>query len=255
MREAPHRLRDLPRDAAALVAPKAFGGPLPPPGLRGRVGQFSSRDEFTLVGREGARQIREAVRKTSAVAEGGGDWLDFGCGCGRLARFLIESGTARTYTGVDVDARQIAWAARHLDGRFRVMRPDPPLDFPDASFDVAVAVSVFTHFSDPEQFAWLAELRRVLRPGGLFVATTLSPEFAPASPGLTAEDLSRLEEHGMLAVDRGASTFNEKSTFHSSAYLEREWGRFFRLRSHEGRGFVSYQDLSVWEKERLSPPR
>ncbi len=183
-REAPHRLRDFPKDAVCAFAPRAFGGPLPPPGLRARVG-LGSRDEFTLVGREGARQILEALRRTSAVAEGeggGGDWLDFGCGCGRLARYLLESGVPRSYSGVDVDARQIAWAARNLAGEFTVMRPEPPLAFPDSSFDVVLAISIFTHFHEEEQFAWLAEVRRLLRPGGLLVATTLSPEFAPACP-------------------------------------------------------------------------
>jgi SAM-dependent methyltransferase len=240
-REAPHRLRDFPKDAVCALAPRTFGGPMPPPGLRARVG-LGSRDEFTLVGREGARQILEAVGRR------GGDWLDFGCGCGRLARYLIEAGAARTYAGVDVDARQIAWAARHLAGNFTVMRPEPPLGFPDASFDVVLAISIFTHFSEEEQFAWLSELRRLLRPGGLLVATTLSPDFAPACPGLTADELARLSERGFLAVDHAASTFNERSTFHARAYLEREWTRFLRLRSHETRAFVSYQDLAVWEK-------
>ena len=242
-REAPHRFRDFPKDAVCALAPRAFGGPLPPPGLRARVG-LGSRDEFTLVGREGARQILEAIPR----GRPGGDWLDFGCGCGRLARYLLESGVPRSYSGVDVDARQIAWAARNLAGGFTVMRPEPPLAFPDSSFDVVLAISIFTHFHEEEQFAWLAEVRRLLRPGGLLVATTLSPEFAPACPGLTGEELAGLSERGFLAVDHAASTFNEKSTFHDRAYLEREWSRYLRLRSHATRSFVSYQDLAVWEK-------
>ncbi len=104
--------------------------------------------------------------------------------------------------------------------------PDLRSSFPDASFDVVLAISIFTHFTEEEQFAWLAEIRRLLRPGGLLVATTLSPEFAPACPGLTSAELASLSERGFLAVDHGASTFNEKSTFHARAYLEREWSRF-----------------------------
>ena len=245
-REAPHRLRDLPRDLVCAVAPRAFGGPIPPPGLRARVGLGGSRAEFALVGREGARQILQSVASAGIPALP--DWLDFGCGCGRLARYLLEMGNADSYTGVDVDADQIAWAARNLPGRFSVMRPDPPLDFADASFDVVMAISIFTHFTEQEQFAWLAEARRLLRPGGLLVATTLSPEYASAVPGLTVEELARLADRGFLAVDHGASTFNEKSTFHSLGYLEKAWSPYFRLRSHEARAFVSYQDLALWEK-------
>jgi len=249
-REAPRRLRDLPRDLVCAVAPRAFGGPVPPPGLRARVG-LGSRAEFEFVGREGARQILHAVASAGIPALP--DWLDFGCGCGRLARYLLETGDAHSYTGVDVDADQIAWAARNLSGRFSVIRPDPPLELPDASFDVVMAISIFTHFNEDEQFAWLAETRRLLRPGGLLVATTLSPEYAPAVPGLTGEELARLEDRGFLAVDHGASTFNEKSTFHSRRYLEKAWSPHFRLRSHAARAFVSYQDLALWEKAPAPP--
>ena len=236
-----------------LFAPRAFGGPLPPAGLRARVGLTGSRDEFLLVGREGARQILGAL---SAAGEGrrDGDWLDFGCGCGRLARPLIESGAPGTYSGVDVDARQIAWASRNLAGRFTVMRPEPPLALSDASFDVVLAISIFTHLDEAKQFAWLSEIRRVLRAGGVLVATTLSPELAAGVPGLTGEELARLSETGFLAVDHGASTFNEKSTFHGRMYLEKAWSPYLRLRSHEPRGFVSYQDLAVWERA-PGPPR
>lgn len=246
-REAPHRLRDFPKDVVCLFAPQAFGGPMPSPGLRARVG-LGSRAEFTLVGREGARQIREAVARVGAPARAYPDWLDFGCGCGRIARYALESPAIGTYTGVDIDASQIAWAAKHLRGRFSVMQPAPPLAFAPSAFDVVLAISIFTHFSEEEQFAWLGEIRRLLKPGGLLVATTLSPEYAPGCPGLTAEELSRLSERGFLAVDHGASTFNERSTFHARAYLEAAWTRHFRLRFHESRRFVSYQDLAVWEK-------
>jgi SAM-dependent methyltransferase len=251
-REAPHRIRDFPKDAVATLLPRAFDGPMPPPGLRARVG-LGSRDEFTLVGREGSRQLLAALE----LAFGGGrafpDWLDFGCGCGRIARFLQESPGIRSYTGVDVDAGQIAWAARHLPGRFGPMRPDPPLDFPDSSFDVVLAISVFTHFDETQQLAWLAEIRRILKPGGVLAATTLCPDAAPACPGLSPAELDELARRGFLAADHGATTFNEHSTFHSREYLERVWSGFFTPRSFEERGFVRYQDLSMWEK--APPPR
>ncbi len=224
---------------------------MPPPGLRARVG-LGSRGEFELVGREGARQVLDAVSRASR-GRALPDWLDFGCGCGRIARYVHEGPEIGSYAGVDVDAAQIAWAARHLPGRFEVMRPDPPLRFEASSFDVVLAVSIFTHFSQAEQFAWLAEIRRILKPGGLLVATTLAPDRALACPGLTPAELDELARSGFLAADHGATTFNERSTFHSRAYLEAAWSRVLRFGLHEPRGFVSYQDLSVWEKEAAAP--
>jgi SAM-dependent methyltransferase len=240
-REAPLRLRDLPKDAICVFAPRAFGGPLPPPGLRARVG-LPSRSEFTLVGREGARQVLAAVARETGA--GTHDWLDFGCGCGRLARPLLESGVPRSYNGVDVDARQVAWAARRLTGRFRLMRPEPPLAFPDGSFDVVLAVSIFTHLSEAEQFAWLAEIQRLLKPGGLLVATTHSETLADSCASAGLPELADLDARGFLHFD--SPRFNDRASFHSREYLARAWQPWLDLRQFLPRGFVGYQDLTVW---------
>ena len=245
-REAPARLRDLPKDLICRLSPRAFGGPLPPPGLRARVGGVS-RSEFELVGREGSAAILRAFDFTRDRNGEYARWLDFGCGCGRVARYLGRAPEVRRLYGVDVDAVQIRWARRHLPGAFQTMPTSPSLAFASASFDVVYAISIFTHLNEREQFAWLADLRRILRPGGLLIATTHGPELSRTCPGLNPEDLATLAQRGFLAVDPGG-TFNERSSFHSRDYLEGEWGRQFRPRLHEPCGFVSYQDLSVWEK-------
>jgi len=251
-REAPARLRDLPKDAVCTVFPRAFGGPLPPPGLRARVGGVS-RDEFELVGREGSSAILRVFEMTRRPDREYPRWFDFGCGCGRIARRLVETAPVRSLTGVDVDADQIRWARRHLTGTYGVMNATPPLALQPDSFDAIYAGSIFSHLDEREQFAWLEELRRILAPGGLLIATTHAPSLAQSCPGLTPADLARLDERGFLAVDPLGS-FNERSTFHSAEYLSQAWGRFFLLRAHEPHGFISYQDLSVWEKPAL-PPR
>jgi SAM-dependent methyltransferase len=82
-------------------------------------------------------------------------------------------GRTVTLTGTDVNADSIAWCSRHIPG-IRVLPNDflPPLPFADASFDVTYNFSVFTHLSETAQKAWAAELLRVLRPGGLLIAST-----------------------------------------------------------------------------------
>ncbi|MGY1688890.1 class I SAM-dependent methyltransferase [Geodermatophilus sp. SYSU D01105] len=47
----------------------------------------------------------------------------------------------------------------------------PPLPFDDGRFDLVLGYSVFTHLPVDHQDAWLAELRRVTRPGGLLLLT------------------------------------------------------------------------------------
>ncbi len=247
--DTPQRLRDLPADLVSLAAPSAFGGPMPPPALRARVGQLSRR-VFRSVGVEGSRQIQAAVARTRVPGRAYADWLDFGCGCGRIARYVAALPEVGALYGVDVDADLVAWSARSLAhcGRFATMRPDPPLAFGDATFDVVYAISIFTHYTEAEQLAWLDELRRVLRPGGLLLATTIAPSLARSFPGVSARELARLDEAGFLCVNADSASFNERAAFHSPAYLHAHWGGRFTPRLHEPSGFVGYQDLTVWQK-------
>jgi SAM-dependent methyltransferase len=53
----------------------------------------------------------------------------------------------------------------------------PPTPFPADRFDLIYAFSVFSHLSEPVHEAWLGELSRILRPGGLLVVTTREREF------------------------------------------------------------------------------
>lgn len=99
--------------------------------------------------------------------------LDFGCGDGITALGLSRLGVG-SVVGVDVNA-----SFRHLPERvaanlgqaapppnlsFVQVAPDCRLPFPDGAFDAAYTWSVFEHL--PDIPAALAELRRVLRPGG-----------------------------------------------------------------------------------------
>src|SRR5512135_327206 len=107
--------------------------------------------------------------------------LDWGVGCGRVARhFPVARATA--LTGCDIDADNVAWCASHLAGRHVHCAIEPPLPFPDASFDAIYGISVFTHLLEPMQFRWLAELARVAASGAI-VAVTIH--------GRTAIDFSR----------------------------------------------------------------
>jgi SAM-dependent methyltransferase len=114
----------------------------------------------------------------------GQDWLDAGCGSGTLARHLFEAGAnvlgvdaaeemitlARELTSQDVTGQDIA---RHDDRRRRLrferIATIAKLPLADHSLDGILCSSVLEYVPDPE--ACLAEFARVLRPGGLLVAS------------------------------------------------------------------------------------
>jgi SAM-dependent methyltransferase len=110
----------------------------------------------------------------------GPDWswqgkrvLDFGCGAGRTLRHLLDTGAE--LHGCDVHGPSVDWLAGHLSPPLHVHRNDelPPLPYADGLFDLVYALSVFTHLADTWE-EWLVELRRVLAPDGLLVATFLN---------------------------------------------------------------------------------
>jgi 2-polyprenyl-3-methyl-5-hydroxy-6-metoxy-1,4-benzoquinol methylase len=103
----------------------------------------------------------------------GGHILDFGCGTGYGSALLAEHAAA--VTGVDLSAEAIAYADAHYHRQNLTFRSigrieQNPLPFSDESFDTVVSFQVIEHIAETD--AYLAEIARVLKPGGIFVVAT-----------------------------------------------------------------------------------
>lgn len=124
----------------------------------------------------------------------------------------------------------------------------PPTNFLTGYFDVVYSISVFSHLPEGAASAWIAELARTLRSGGLLLASTHSERHTGTRPDLTAGQLRELSARGFLFAP-GAGPFNDDSAFHTRGYLEKEWGKNdFELVSFRDQGLGGYQDLSVWRR-------
>jgi SAM-dependent methyltransferase len=91
--------------------------------------------------------------------------LDLGCRDGALTQAYAAGNEV---VGVDADREALTEAAK-LGIETQWADLDQPLDFADASFDVAVAGELLEHLRDPHRL--VAEIHRVLRPGGTFVGS------------------------------------------------------------------------------------
>jgi ubiquinone/menaquinone biosynthesis C-methylase UbiE len=90
--------------------------------------------------------------------------LDYGCGYGDLTYAISKSNPV---LGVDVDPERVAFAAKeYAPISFRQCRADG-LDLPDAEFDIVTSVVVLPFVPDPDDY--LAEIARVLKPGGYLI--------------------------------------------------------------------------------------
>lgn len=105
----------------------------------------------------------------------GGRLLDFGAGWGRITRLLLRSLPPEAIIAVDVDERLVDAGNAMLPGiDFLQIQSGRALPFQDGSFSTVIANSVFSHLSEEAHHFYLAEIARVLQPGGVFVGTTVS---------------------------------------------------------------------------------
>jgi SAM-dependent methyltransferase len=98
--------------------------------------------------------------------------LDFGCGAGRQLLHFTRHYPHWQTSGCDVDFDVIKFIKRaypQVDAYASSF--DPPLKYADGTFDMLYSVSIFSHLSVPDRALWLAELARVLKPGGLALLT------------------------------------------------------------------------------------
>lgn len=150
--------------------------------------------------------------------------LDLGCGCGRLARHLPKLTGAEIY-GADYNPRLAGWCARNLKGAFVVNGSLPPLPFPDGHFDLVYLNSVFTHQRLATQNAWLGELRRVLRPGGLALVTFHDEDHAAVPAiGLAPSDVVA---RGFFVHNDRAEGSNYMATFQSRDFTSMQCAALF----------------------------
>jgi SAM-dependent methyltransferase len=97
-------------------------------------------------------------------------WLDVGCGNGAFTELLVERCAPASVHGIDPSEAQIAYAqtrASVASARFQ-LGDAMALPFPDSTFDAAVMPLVI--FFVPEPARGVAEMVRVVRPGGLVCA-------------------------------------------------------------------------------------
>lgn len=94
------------------------------------------------------------------------DVLDVGAGEGQLARLASRLGATRV-VGVDPTWAQVAVALERAGGPLYVRSGAAALPFADERFDAVVACLVFEHIEEVDTA--LAEVGRVLRPGGRFL--------------------------------------------------------------------------------------
>jgi SAM-dependent methyltransferase len=213
--------------------------PLPPEELRSLVGAGASANDFLMSGAELFLAVDKLadLKKSRAI-------LDFGCGCGRLLRFLSRYAQQADMVGLDIDPRHIQWTSCNLDfASFTVAQKLPPLLFPGRRSDTVVAVSIFSHLPEFRHRSWVEEFARIVAPGGHVLITTLGQTSLDAALRSAADfAILQITDEEFSAA---RSEFTEKGfgfvvqpthpladygiAFSSREWIRKCWGRYFEI--------------------------
>jgi SAM-dependent methyltransferase len=247
--------------------------PVPPGALRARSGRPGIQ-LFIDSARRSADELEAALAAAGRSLPDFDRVLDFGCGCGRVLGELERRGeSGPALFGCDIDGEAIEWAQSHLAG-VRLARNglNPPLPYPDATFDLVYSSSVFTHIDADAQRGWLQAIKRVLRPGGLALISVYGEHAFDGYRsgrllGVSRDFQSRLADYGSLDgpgivfAPYGRSAWNNFNfvgtseaygiTFNSESYVRREWSKHLDVVTVLPRSWwFTSQDLVVLENPR-----
>jgi SAM-dependent methyltransferase len=238
-----------------------YVAPFPPRTLMENVSGLTSEADFAAHGVAIYQAIQNTSPKLLTTFE---RILDFGSGCGRLARMF--KGYAGSFTGCDIDERHVEWMNKNLSPMTAVRtQPNCPLPFADGSFDAIISVSVFSHLDEDSQRFYLAELARVSSSGAYLFLTTHgrralrraiqeesifrmldipSAALTAAAAGMRDGKYNFILQNGHLT----SATYRYGITFVPESYIRRVWSQFFDVVSVVSGGIHDFQDINVLRK-------
>jgi SAM-dependent methyltransferase len=216
-----------------------------------RVGYYAGDDlAYWLSGLEDYLRLEEIGRELDRPLSSGQRFLDLGCASGRVLRHFAAMAPGVDAVGIDLCRQYVAWAREHLQAPVLQGTALPSLPFADGSVGAIFAGSVFTHINDFEE-AWLAELHRVMAPGGFALLTVHSEDVWEEMRADSEHPLRRhatTVRHRLEPIDLDPvidETFDQRmparrvaleavdwpdtNVFHSREWIRERWGRLWSV--------------------------
>lgn len=236
--------------------------PFPPPDLMQLVAGTKSQDDFAQHGKDIFSALQNVSPKPLVDFK---SILDFGVGCGRLARMFW--GFRGRYVGMDIDSRLVDWVSSALPFvHAKLTTANKPIPSTE-QFEAVISVSVFSHLDEPTHEFYLAELHRLVQPGG-YLFLTIHGERA-LQRAETSPDMFRLinvPRDGIVAARQAfkgtkgyyfilqqdvhltSTDYKYGITFISSDYINSRWTKLFEVVHISSGAIHDFQDIVLLRK-------
>jgi ubiquinone/menaquinone biosynthesis C-methylase UbiE len=147
-----------------------FGMAIPPKSLW--LGYGEKKEDYLAGGKFQIEKLLKLLKQSDYSIRSGDRILDFGCGAGRMLRWLKPHAEKCEIWGVEINSELVYWANQFLNPPFNFATSTtvPHLPFEDKYFNFIYCGSVFTHIDD-FAISWLLELRRILSKDSILFIT------------------------------------------------------------------------------------
>lgn len=221
---------------------------IPPAILRFKANGSILKTSFVKQGIQTCDDLKNALQSVGKDLQSFGNILDFGCGGGRTIIHL-EKTNGKIY-GTDNDQSAIEWTKKNITkATFDTNTTYPPLKYPQNTFDLIYAFSVFTHLPHDLENQWLLELKRILCHDGILLISIQGPEVYKK---LNHNQQQQINQLGRLELVDGdwRYFFGDwyKNTFHQKEYTLKKFGEHFTVLNYLPRGLCHYQDIIILQK-------
>ena len=173
--------------------------------------------------------------------------LDAGCGTGGMLKTLATLGAV---TGIDTSGKAIGWARRGKSNSL-VQGSVTTLPFRDDSFDLVTSFDVLYHTNVPDDAMALAEIVRVLRPGGTFLVRVPAYDKLRSRHDEAVHTRQRYEKKELIAKLRAARLEPVVVTFANCFLFPIALGRRFAERLFPSKHLSSEVERLPWVIDRL----
>jgi SAM-dependent methyltransferase len=198
-----------------------------------REGYFGERHlEYWL---SGYRDALPAIDAAHLSNKPGARVLDFGGASGRVIRHMRYLCASPELYVAEINPRHVQLLRGLFEGSVHAVHNygTPHLPFPDRFFDCVTAYSVFTHMYDDDT-AWLLELRRIVKPGGIVYITIHDDETWRRLPSLPVGELTfsnpefkqYYDDHPELPC-KTAHFYSERQDYNCNVFVPKEYVQRF----------------------------